>query len=153
TSPKSLREPPGLTDDQPIDRAFRSVYATPGSCQPCYLRWRGGRQNEQFHARRFRGSGRVRLVELRSAASAPELPPTPAVARRRPLTVLLGRSQHSPPVQVAIQAWRMSNPFFERPILNSPYERPRRHWELDETGQPTQQILETRRLAQFITPI
>ena len=47
----------------------------------------------------------------------------------------------------------MSNPFFERPILNSPYERPRRHWELDETGQPTQQIVETRRLAQFITPI
>jgi type III restriction enzyme len=47
----------------------------------------------------------------------------------------------------------MSNPFFDQPILNSPYERPRRHWELDETGQPTQQIIETRRLAQFITPI
>ena len=25
----------------------------------------------------------------------------------------------------------MSNPFFERPILNSPYEYPRQHWELD----------------------
>ena len=33
--------------------------------------------------------------------------------------------------------------FFERPILNSPYECPARHWELDETGQPTQQIIET----------
>lgn len=47
----------------------------------------------------------------------------------------------------------MSNPFFDHPILNSPYERPARHWELDESGQPTQQILETRRRAEFITPI
>ena len=47
----------------------------------------------------------------------------------------------------------MSNPFFEAPILNSPYEYPRRHWELDETGQPTQQIVDSRRRAEFITPI
>lgn len=47
----------------------------------------------------------------------------------------------------------MSNLFFERPILNSPYEGPKRHWELDESGQPTQQIIESRRKAQFITPI
>jgi len=47
----------------------------------------------------------------------------------------------------------MSNPFFDHPILNSPYERPTRHWELDEAGQPTQQILEVRRRAEFITPI
>lgn len=47
----------------------------------------------------------------------------------------------------------MSNPFFDHPILNSPYDRPSRHWELDESGQPTQQILETRRRAEFITPI
>ena len=30
-----------------------------------------------------------------------------------------------------------------QPILNSPYEYPARHWELDEHGQPTQQIIET----------
>jgi len=47
----------------------------------------------------------------------------------------------------------MSNPFFDRPILNSPYARPERHWELDADGQPTQKILETRRRAEFITPI
>ena len=47
----------------------------------------------------------------------------------------------------------MSNPFFEHPILNSPYEYPNRHWELDETGQPTQKIIERRSSAQFITPI
>jgi len=47
----------------------------------------------------------------------------------------------------------MSNPFFERPILNSPYEYPVRHWELDAEGQPTQKIIETRRRAEFITPI
>lgn len=47
----------------------------------------------------------------------------------------------------------MSNPFFDQPILNSPYEFPSRHWELDSTGQPTQQIIEARRRAEFITPI
>src|SRR5207302_238313 len=47
----------------------------------------------------------------------------------------------------------MTNDFFERPILNSPYEEPLRHWELDEHGQPTQQIGNTRRRAEFITPI
>lgn len=47
----------------------------------------------------------------------------------------------------------MSNPFFEHPIINSPYERPSQHWELDESGQPTQKIISTRRRAEFITPI
>ena len=47
----------------------------------------------------------------------------------------------------------LSNPFFEQPVLNSPYECPSRHWELDETGQPTQKIIESRRPAEFITPI
>jgi type III restriction enzyme len=47
----------------------------------------------------------------------------------------------------------MTNPFFERPILNSPYEYPARHWELDASGQPTQQVIERRRRADFITPI
>jgi type III restriction enzyme len=47
----------------------------------------------------------------------------------------------------------MENLFFEKPILNSPYDYPARHWELDETGQPTQRIIENRRRADFITPI
>ena len=47
----------------------------------------------------------------------------------------------------------MSNPFFERPILNSPYACPRRHWELDKEGQPTQGIVAGRRPVDFITPI
>ena len=47
----------------------------------------------------------------------------------------------------------MSNPFFDHPILNSPYECPSRHWELDASGQPTQRIMESRRRAEFITPI
>lgn len=47
----------------------------------------------------------------------------------------------------------MINPFFDHPILNSPYDCPPRHWELDDDGQPTQQILKTRRPAKFITPI
>ena len=47
----------------------------------------------------------------------------------------------------------MSEDFFSKPILNSPYAHPMRHWELDEQGQPTQQIIESRRPAEFITPI
>ncbi|MGA8672915.1 MAG: DEAD/DEAH box helicase family protein, partial [Terracidiphilus sp.] len=45
------------------------------------------------------------------------------------------------------------NPFFDHPILNSPYGYPARHWELDSLGQPTQKIVGNRRLAEFITPI
>ena len=47
----------------------------------------------------------------------------------------------------------MSDRFFDRPILNSPYEYPSRHWELDEGGQPTSRILDSRRRVSFITPI
>ncbi|HSU68535.1 MAG TPA: hypothetical protein VLJ39_16765, partial [Tepidisphaeraceae bacterium] len=47
----------------------------------------------------------------------------------------------------------MSPSFFEKPILNSPYAYPARHWELDADGQPTNRIIEARRLAEFITPI
>ena len=47
----------------------------------------------------------------------------------------------------------MTDSFFDRPILNSPYEYPSRHWELDESGQPTSRILDHRRRVSFITPI
>ncbi len=47
----------------------------------------------------------------------------------------------------------MSESFFEKPILNSPYEYPRQHWELDESGQPTNRVVETRRSAKYVTPI
>ncbi len=47
----------------------------------------------------------------------------------------------------------MENQFFEKPILNSPYKYPSKHWELDAQGQPTERILEFRRRAEFITPI
>jgi len=46
----------------------------------------------------------------------------------------------------------MTNEFFDHPILNSPYDLPVRHWELDR-GQPTQQIVEKRRPAEYITPL
>ncbi len=47
----------------------------------------------------------------------------------------------------------MDNDFFKKPILNSPYEYPVRHWELDALGQPTQRIIESRRRAEFIVPV
>lgn len=47
----------------------------------------------------------------------------------------------------------MDDRFFRQPVLNSPYEHPARHWELDDAGQPTQRIVERHRSAEFITPI
>jgi type III restriction enzyme len=47
----------------------------------------------------------------------------------------------------------MTEHFFEKPILNSPYAFPARHWELDEHGQPTNQVIETRRRSSLITPV
>ena len=47
----------------------------------------------------------------------------------------------------------LSTSFHMRPILNSPYEIPGRHWELDEEGQPTGRICQRRRHFTFITPI
>ncbi|PPD10042.1 MAG: restriction endonuclease [Methylocystis sp.] len=46
----------------------------------------------------------------------------------------------------------MTDQFFERPILNSPYACPARHWELVDR-QPTNQIMETRRRSDLITPV
>ena len=43
--------------------------------------------------------------------------------------------------------------FFKSPILNSPYECPSRHWELEDSGQPTHRIVDSRRQVSFITPI
>jgi len=47
----------------------------------------------------------------------------------------------------------MSDQFFEKPVINNPYDYPQKHWELDETGQPTQNVIEKRRPAKFVTPI
>jgi type III restriction enzyme len=47
----------------------------------------------------------------------------------------------------------MGDPFFDQPILNTPYEYPTQHWELDTDGQPTQKTVPSRRPAEFITPI
>ena len=43
--------------------------------------------------------------------------------------------------------------FYARPILNSPYEYPDRHWELDESNRPTNRIVDTRRPSAYVSPI
>jgi type III restriction enzyme len=44
--------------------------------------------------------------------------------------------------------------FFEQPILNSPYESPTRHHDLDADGQPTNRPpLQGRRRSSLITPV
>jgi type III restriction enzyme len=83
---------------------------------------------------------------------------------RRPLIRPLWSHQHHPCPDRALQRADIegeivaldqaeSNPFFDHPILNSPYAIPEHHWELDYHGQPTQKTLDTRRRAEFITPI
>ncbi|HMR31508.1 MAG TPA: DEAD/DEAH box helicase family protein [Geminicoccaceae bacterium] len=47
----------------------------------------------------------------------------------------------------------MADDFFTRPILNSPYAYPGRHWELDEAGQPVNRIVPARRRSELITPV
>ncbi len=47
----------------------------------------------------------------------------------------------------------MTDRFFDSPVLNSPYQMPSRHWELDGHGQPTGQIIESRRRSSLQTPV
>jgi type III restriction enzyme len=47
----------------------------------------------------------------------------------------------------------MSNLYFDHLVLNSPYDYPEQHWELDTRHQPTQKIIADRRTAKFVTPI
>ena len=48
----------------------------------------------------------------------------------------------------------MAASFYEHPILNSPYEAPRRHHALDADGQPLDvDPIEGRRPSKFITPV
>ena len=43
--------------------------------------------------------------------------------------------------------------FYEKPVVNSPYAYPARHWELDADGQPTNRLVESRRRSDLITPV
>jgi type III restriction enzyme len=43
--------------------------------------------------------------------------------------------------------------FFDQPILNSPYEYPARHWDLDDDGQPTNVLIGHRRKSSLVTPV
>lgn len=43
--------------------------------------------------------------------------------------------------------------FYAQPILNSPYEAPSRHWQMNANRQPTGKINTFRRPADFITPV
>ena len=46
-----------------------------------------------------------------------------------------------------------SDAFYAQPILNSPYEYPGQHWELDESNRPTNRIVDTRRPSAYISAI
>lgn len=47
----------------------------------------------------------------------------------------------------------MSDVFFQSPILNSPYEEPGCHWELDDVGQPVSTIVPRRHQSALVSPI
>ena len=46
----------------------------------------------------------------------------------------------------------MTPSFTEEPILNSPYEKPERHWELTY-GVPTDEVIDQRRPSEYVTPV
>ena len=46
----------------------------------------------------------------------------------------------------------MTLSFTEEPILNSPYEKPERHWEL-RNGTPTDEVIDQRRPSEYVTPV
>src|SRR5690606_9222362 len=49
---------------------------------------------------------------------------------------------------------QQASPFFEQPILNSPYEEPTRHHPLDAEGQPLNEPpRDGRRKSELITPV
>jgi type III restriction enzyme len=55
---------------------------------------------------------------------------------------------------IAARGRRVVETFFEQPILNSPYEVPTRHHDLDEDGQPTNlPPIQGRRRSKLITPV
>lgn len=120
--------PPGTTGTK---RHVRSAKLASCGLQNCSSRWLE------------RGSAKILMHGVSSA-------------RHDDLTALRqwpSEWRHGRRAETQGEAKKVSEQFFERPILNSPYEYPSRHWELDDTGQPTQRILETRRRAEFITPI
>ena len=41
----------------------------------------------------------------------------------------------------------------DNPILNSPFEPPKRHWQIDESGAFTQTTVEQRRRSEHIVPV
>ena len=43
--------------------------------------------------------------------------------------------------------------FSRKPIVNSPYKYPTRHWELEKNGQPTGRLNDWRRKVSFISPV
>ena len=51
------------------------------------------------------------------------------------------------------EASETENRFYDQPILNSPYEYPRHHWELDENNRPTNRIVDSRRPSAYVSPI
>ena len=76
------------------------------------------------------------------------------MSRVRGAARLLGSRKHvKVGAQIGFDNQLMTQQFFERPILNSPYAFPGRHWELDD-GQPTNRIIDSRRRrSDYFTPV
>ena len=92
-------------------------------------------------------------IEVPARPRAAGSPPFRAVRRRRLRCARMYRqgSRGAASTPRSPYAGSRENPsvpdFFEQPVLNSPYEAPSRHWELDGDRQPTGSIEERRRPA------
>ena len=54
---------------------------------------------------------------------------------------------------VGIATPNLVQTFAHNPILNSPYEYPARHWDMDDNNQPTAKVNEFRRPSSLKSPI
>jgi hypothetical protein len=53
----------------------------------------------------------------------------------------------------ASSADNMAQGFADNPVINSPFRRPEKHFQLDESGLPTGAIIGMRRKSEFFVPI
>src|SRR5581483_10143572 len=88
-----------------------------------------------------------------AASRVARLQSTGAVALQAGRSGSMDRGAQSGGQGRAEEGGPVTEQFFERPILNSPYAFPGRHWELDADGQPTNRIINTRRRSDLITPV
>ena len=74
-------------------------------------------------------------------------------AERPLLSAPMSKLLHSASNRKSWHILNVSHAVIDNPILNSPFAEPSRHWELDESGIPTDTPAHGRRRSEFIVPV